>query len=484
MHYKLITNIISRILLFFSFFLVLPLLWAVSYDTTSSETRAFILTIIITLALSLFLRMITHSDPKSFENMNAKDGLSIVGLSWIIVSIIGALPFYISHAVPSFTDAFFETVSGFTTTGATILTDIESFPRGLLFWRSLTHWIGGMGLIVLYLAILPYLGSNAYQLYKAESPGLTSEKIQPRMKETAKVLWGVYFLFTISETVLLMLGGMSLFDALCHTFGTLATGGFSTRNASIGAFSPYIQWVIIFFMFLAGINFMLHFSALRGNFKPFKRNEEFKYYIWTIILMSLVFTAVLSYHKMSETPFRDSVFQVVAIMTTTGFVTADFDLWPHVLRYLLILLMFIGASGGSTGGGMKVVRIVSSLKIAFSYTKKAIYPNSVVSVRFNNKPLGETLIAAVVSYFVIYIILFTAGTLLMTITEGCDLITAFSASIATLSNIGPGLARVGATQNYLWISPAGKWILTFLMLAGRLELYSILILFVPATWRK
>ena len=313
---------------------------------------------------------------------------------------------------------------------------------------------------------------------------MTSEKIQPRMKETAKVLWGVYFLFTIAETILLMLGGMSLFDSLCHTFGTLATGGFSTRNASIGAFNPYIQWVIIFFMFLAGVNFMLHFSALRGNFKPFKRNEEFKYYIWIIILMSLIFTGVLSFHNMSHTPFRDSVFQVVAIITTTGFVTADFDLWPHVLRYLLILLMFIGASGGSTGGGMKVVRIVSSIKIAFSYIRKAIYPNSIVPVRFNHKPLSETLITAVVSYFVIYITLFTSGTLLLTITEGCDLVTAFSASIASLSNIGPGLGRVGATQNYLWISPPGKWILTFLMLAGRLELYSILILFVPATWRK
>jgi trk system potassium uptake protein len=484
MHYKLITNIISRILLFFSFFLIFPIIWGIIDNPYSLEVKSFGLTMIIGLVLSFFFRLITRTDLDTFESMNTKDGLSIVGLSWIIVSLIGALPYFLSGAVPTFTDAFFETVSGFTTTGASIFADIESLPRGLLFWRSLTHWIGGMGLIVLYLAILPLLGSNAYQLYKAEAPGLTAEKIQPRMKETAKVLWGVYFLFTFAETILLMTGGMTLFDALCHTFGTLATGGFSTRNASIGAFSPYIQWIIIVFMFLAGINFMLHFSALKGNFKLYRKSEEFRYFVSIIVIMIAIFTGVLINNGFTDAPFRHAVFQVVSIITTTGFVTADFDLWPHTLRFMLILLMFIGASGGSTGGGMKVVRVISSVKIVFSNIRRAIYPNAIIPVRFNQKALSSNLIAAVIVYFIIYVLLFVLGTLFITISEGCDLVTAFSASIASLSNIGPGLSGVGATQNYLWISPPGKWILTFLMLAGRLELYSILILFIPATWKR
>ncbi|BFN37781.1 TrkH family potassium uptake protein [Fidelibacter multiformis] len=484
MNLKLVLNIISRILIFFSVVLLVPLAWGLRDDPGSSEVCAFIYTILISLTLSLILRLVSRSSMEHIDTLQTKDGLSVVGLSWIILSLLGALPFYFSHAMPTFTDAYFETVSGFTTTGASILTDIERLSRGLLFWRSMTHWLGGMGLIVLYLAILPFLGSNAYQLYKAEAPGLTAEKIQPRMKETAKVLWGVYFIFTIAETVLLMVGGMTLFDALCHTFGTLATGGFSTRNASIGAFSPYIQWIVIVFMFLSGINFMLHYSALKGNIKAYFRNEEFRYFVGIIIVTSLLFTIILSRNSPLESPFRHAVFQVVSIMTTTGFVTTDFDLWPYALRYILILLMFIGASGGSTGGGMKVVRIVSSIKIVISYIHRAIYPNAVIPVRFNKKPLSSNLIAAIVVYFIIYILLFTFGTLLITFTERCDLVTAFSASIASLSNIGPGLGKVGATQNYQWMSISGKWILSFLMLAGRLELYSILILFIPATWKK
>jgi len=484
MNLKLVLNIISRILVFFSVVLLIPLAWGLGDNPGSPEVYSFIYTIIISLIISLVFRLISRSSVQHIDTLKTKDGLSVVGLTWIILSLLGALPFYLSHAIPSFTDAYFETVSGFTTTGASILTDIESMSRELLFWRSMTHWLGGMGLIVLYLAILPFLGSNAYQLYKAEAPGLTAEKIQPRMKETAKVLWAVYFLFTLAETVLLMAGGMTLFDALCHTFGTLATGGFSTRNASIGAFSPYIQWIIILFMLLSGINFMLHFSALKGNIKAYFKNEEFRYFIGIIILTSLCFTIILTRNSTLESPFRHAVFQVVSIMTTTGFVTTDFDIWPYALRYTLILLMFIGASGGSTGGGMKVVRVISSIKIVFSHIHRAIYPNAVIPVRFNKKPLSSNLVTAVVVYFMIYILLFTFGTLLMTMTERCDLVTAFSASVASLSNIGPGLGKVGATQNYQWISIPGKWILSFLMLAGRLELYSILILFIPATWKK
>jgi trk system potassium uptake protein TrkH len=400
------------------------------------------------------------------------------------LSAFGALPLYLSQTVPSYTDAFFEITSGFTTTGASIMTNIEALPRGVLFWRSLTHWLGGMGIIVLYLALLPALGNNAFQLYRAESPGITAERLQPRIKETAKVLWTVYFLLTFLETSLLMFGGMPFFDSLCHTFGTMATGGFSTKNASIGFYNSHIQWVIIVFMFLAGTNFMLHFQALRGNIKAFFKSEEFRWYFSLVVIFITLFAIVLKSQSLSISPEREAAFQVISILTTTGFATANFDAWPHVLRFMLILLMFIGGCGGSTGGGLKVVRVFSAIKIACRSVIQAVFPNAVIPVRFNSIPLSSRLVLAVVSYFVIFMLLFSLGTVLITITEECDLVTAFSASIASLSNIGPGLGRVGATQNYAWLSIPGKWVLVFLMLAGRLELYSILILFVPSTWKK
>ena len=288
----------------------------------------------------------------------------------------------------------------------------------------------------------------------------------------------------MSETVLLMLGKMPFFDALCHTFGTMATGGFSTKNASIGFYGPYIQWVIIVFMFFAGTNFMLHYLALRGDLKAYFRSEEFRFYFFIVVILIPLFAFALAGFPGLDSPWRASAFQVVSIMTTTGYVTADFDLWPQVLRFGLIVLMFIGGCGGSTGGGMKVIRAVLAVKIALRSVVRSVYPNLVQPIKFNKSPLEPRLVMSVLSYFVIYVVLFLAGTVLLTITDECDLVTAFSASIASLSNIGPGLARVGAVQNYAWMSLPGKGVLIFLMLAGRLELYSILVLFLPSTWKK
>ncbi len=484
MHKILVANIILRILLIVCFIMLAPLGWAICSDMYAREVNAFVITILIGVLISCLFRVIFQRKVKEYDRLNAKDGLAIVGLSWICLSAFGALPLYFSGAVASYTDAIFEVTSGFTTTGASIMTNVEILPRGILFWRSLTHWLGGMGIIVLYLALLPALGQNSFHLYKAEAPGLTAERIQPHIKETAKILWTVYFLFSFVETVLLMLGGMPLFDSLCHTFGTMATGGFSTKNASIGAYGAYTQWVIIVFMFFAGANFMLHYQALRGNLKSFFESEEFRYYFSLIVCMIPLFALVLFFMNLSQSPIRESAFQILSVLTTTGYATANFDVWPHALRFLLIILMFIGGCGGSTGGGLKVSRVVVSVKVAIRSIVQAVYPNAVIPVRFESSALPNRLVVAATAYFTIFVFLFLTGTLLFAFTESCDLVTAFSASIASLSNIGPGLAKVGPTQNYAWVSIPGKWLLIFLMLAGRLELYSILILFVPATWKK
>lgn len=486
MHKRLVFNLAFRINIVVCFTMLWPLAWAVIDDPASAETRAFIITILGGLLVSYFLIMLLPLGEKDLSHISAKDGLAVVGISWIVASAIGACPFYLSGAVANYTDAFFETVSGFTTTGASIMTDIEALPRGILFWRSLTHWLGGMGIIVLSVALLPSLGRGAYQFYRAEAPGPSAERLTPRMTETAKTLWTVYFLFSLAETALLMMGGMSLFDALCHTFGTMATGGFSTRNGSMAAYSPYIQWVVIAFMFMAGTNFLLHYQALRGRLGVFLKSEEFRTYLAAVTICTFLFTVLLSLRSgsLSESVLRDATFQVVAIITTTGYVTADFNLWPAALKMILVFLMFLGGCAGSTGGGMKIVRVHIAVKTGYRSIVQAILPNAVLPVRMDSRAVSNLYITGAVSYFVIYMVLFALGTLFMTVFENTDLVTSFSASIASLSNIGPGLGMVGPMENYSWISAPGKWMLAFLMLAGRLELYSILVLFLPLAWKK
>lgn len=484
MHKRLVFNIIARIVFVLCIILFVPLAWAAAENVYSVETNAFVVSILIALLIGCVGRWTFLSKTSDFKRMNAKDGLAVVGLAWIVLSAIGALPLWLSNSVINFTDAYFEIASGFTTTGASIITDIEALPRGILFWRSLTHWLGGMGIVVLFVALLPSLGYNAYHLYRAEAPGMTAERILPRIKETAKLLWEVYLLLSLVQTILLMVGGMDFFDAACHTFGTMATGGFSTRNASIAAFNPFIQWVITFFMFCAGMNFMLHVKALSGRPLSLLRNEEFRDYLGLVLILVPVFAFVLWVSKMSTAPLRHGAFQVLSILTTTGFVTVDFNLWPHVLRFGLVLLMFVGGCGGSTGGGMKVSRIVLSCKTAVGSIRQGILPNLVSPIRFNGRSISRELVSAVAAFFILYMLLFFGGVILLLAFENCDIVTALSASVATLSNIGPGLNMIGATQNYAWISIPGKWVCIVLMLAGRLELYAILVLFLPATWKK
>lgn len=417
--------------------------------------------------------------------ISKRDGYVIVSLAWIVISFFGALPFFLSGAIPSYTDAFFETISGFTTTGATILTDIEAVQEGLLFWRSMTHWIGGMGIIVLSLAILPFLGIGGMQLFIAEVPGPTPDKLHPRITQTAKRLWGIYVLLTVVETGLLMLGGMNLFDGLCHAFGTMATGGFSTKNASIAAFSPYIQYVITIFMILAGTNFTLHYLALHGRIKDVWKNEEYRYFIYTIATATVIIAATLTLTGQSgiEKSFRDSIFTVASIITTTGFITADYLIWPGVLWFIIFLLMFVGGSAGSTGGGIKVVRQLLLFKNSVLELKRLMHPQAVIPVRMNDRPVSQEIIFNVLAFFLIYILVFAGGTFVMSMT-GLDFESAIGSTAATLGNIGPGIGMVGPVGNYSEIHDIGKWFLSFLMLLGRLELFTVLILLSPAFWRR
>ena len=410
--------------------------------------------------------------------------MAIVGLSWICLCSFGAVPLYLSKVVPSYADAFFEIVSGFTTTGASIFPDVEILPRGILFWRSLTHWLGGMGIIVLYIALLPSLGSKSYQLYEAETSGLPFDRIEPRLKDTAKSLWKAYLYFSIILLLLLIIGGVPVFDALCHMFGTISTGGFSTKNASLAAYNPYIQWVVIIFMFIGGINFLLHCHALKGDFRDFLKDEEFRFYLFLVLFSVGFFALILHFGDISSSPLRDSTFQVVSILTATGFASTDFNRWPEVLRILLVVLMFIGGCGGSTSGGLKIVRFLLCMKIGVQSIVQTIFPNAVLPVKFNTKPLSEKFLATVLIYFVGYTSVLVVGAVLFIITDNCDMVTAISASASALGNVGPGLNKVGPMVNYAWVSIPGKWLLSFLMLAGRLELYSLLILFFPFTWRR
>ncbi|NTW24929.1 MAG: TrkH family potassium uptake protein, partial [Lentimicrobium sp.] len=399
--------------------------------------------------------------------------------------VFGAIPFMLSGVTQSYTDAFFETMSGFTTTGASIFTDIESIPKGILFWRSLTHWIGGMGIIVLSLAVLPVLGIGGMQLFMAEVPGITPDKLHPRITQTAQRLWGIYVLLTFVLTLLLMLGGMNLFDALCHAFGTMATGGFGTKNDSVAGFSPYIQYVIIIFMFLAGVNFTLHYFALKGKFKKIITNEELRNYFYVVIIATAIIASALYIiqGQPAEKSFRDSLFQVVSIVTTTGFVSTDYLLWPFFAWFLIFLLMFTGGCAGSTGGGIKMVRILLLFKNSLLELKRLIHPLAIIPVRLNGKSVPQNIIFNVLAFFLIYIIIFAFGSLALTFL-GLEFESAVGATAACLGNIGPGLGIVGPVLNFGLVPDAGKWLLSLLMLLGRLELFTVLILFSSSFWKN
>jgi len=422
---------------------------------------------------------------KDRSNVGKREGYLIVALTWVVISLFGSLPFIFSGAIPSFTDAFFETISGFTTTGASILTDIEIVPKNILLWRAMTHWIGGMGIIVLTVAILPFLGIGGLQLMIAEMPGITPDKLHPRITATAKRLWGIYVIFTAAEILLLWVGEMDFFDSVCHSFATMATGGFSTKNSSVAGFSAYSQYIIIIFMFLAGTNFTLHYFLLHARFKKVFSNEEYKMYFW-IVASVTVFIAVglvvYGSHDF-EQAFRDALFSVVSIITTTGFVTANYYAWPSFLWMLIFALMFIGGSAGSTGGGVKIIRHLLLIRNSWQELKRSIHPQAIIPVRYNRKSVTQQIIFNVMAFFLMYVLVFSAGTILLSLLN-VDFETAVGASIATLGNIGPGIGHVGPVDNYAFFDPAAKWILSFLMLLGRLELFTILIVISPAFWRR
>lgn len=480
LNYRAIINILSALQIFLAIALIIPA--SVAYYYGDGDLNAFLITICITLILGTVGVLFTR---KSGE-IRVRDGFLVVTCSWTLFALLGALPFIISGHIPSYTDAFFETMSGFTTTGASILTDVEVLPHGLLFWRSFTHWLGGMGIILLSLAILPLLGVGGMQLFKAEVPGPTPDKLTPRIKHTAEVLWGVYVLISVVEAVLLKFAGMNWFDAACHTFGTMATGGFSTKNASIGHYnSVLIDYIIIIFMIIAGTNFALHYRLLHGKVKSYWHDREAMFYIILIAIAALLIGTDV-YQRTGQDLFKsaqNSIFQVVSIITTTGYGTADYEQWSTFSQVILFLLMFIGGCAGSTGGGMKVIRVMIMFKFGFNELKRLIHPQAVLPVRIGMMAIPREIVTNIIGFFLFYMALFVAGVLVMS-ALGLDFLTAIGSVTATISNIGPGLGAVGPTDNYAAIPLLGKWVLSFLMLVGRLELFTVLILFSPAFWRK
>lgn len=450
---------------------------------------------VVTLLMGVLVMFYTREHDKEVKR---KEGYIIVTLGWIVMSASGVLPYLFSGAIPNISDAFFETISGYTTTGASVVKDIEILPEGILFWRSLTHWIGGMGIIVLAVAILPLLGIGGMQLFSAEAPGPSADKLHPRITDTAKRLWYIYVGYTIAETILLKLAGMSLFDAVNHSMATLSTGGFSTKNASIAYWNnqPLIQYIIIVFMFLAGGNFVLSYFAFKGKVQKILRDEEFKYYGILILIFSTMVALVVyldanvpltDYHPMVfgnlESAVRHGLFQVVAVCTTTGFVTADFTGWTSFLTVFFFGLMFLGGSAGSTAGGIKVMRHILIIKNGLLEFKRTLHPSAIIPVRFNDKTVSEHIVYNIIAFFVLYMLLFIIGASVLALL-GLDFTSAIGGAASSLGNVGPALGSLNPLSNFSELPAAGKWWCGFLMLAGRLELFTVLILFSPVFWKK
>ena len=412
--------------------------------------------------------------------------MAITTLGWVAASIFGALPFYFSGVLPQPVDCIFETISGFTTTGASVIRNVEIVAPGILFWRSLTHWLGGLGIIVLGLAILPFLGVGGMQLYKAEVPGPVVDKLKPRLKDTAMILWKVYVAFTVAEAILLLLGGMNLLDALCHTFGTLATGGFSTKNASIGYYqSVYIDVVVTIFMLLGGINFALHFQAFRGKPLALWRDSECRFFMGFWLLLTLIIT--LNCFGKTYDSFWKSLqyasFTVASITTTTGYATGNFELWPPLSLCLLLLCMVVGASVGSTGGGVKCMRIMVVLKHGYRELIRLIHPRAVVRLKLGDQVVPAEIFASIAGFIFLYLGL-AAVSMFLVAAAGVDLVTTISSVLACLGNVGPGLGKVGPMDNYAGMPEFAKWLLSLDMLLGRLEIYTVIILLVPRFYKK
>jgi len=494
LNYKIIFHFLGLLLLFNGGFILIATIISLVYkDGVTLELLLSGFTILILGSIIMFYTR-NHS-----KEMNKREGYIVVAFGWIVMSLSGSLPYMITETIPSFTDAFFETMSGYTTTGASILNDIEIVPKGVLFWRSLTHWIGGMGIIVLAIAILPLLGIGGMQLFAAEAPGPGGDKLHPRITDTAKRLWLIYFGYTAAETILLQVAGMSFFDAINHALSTLSTGGFSTKNDSVANWNgnPTIQYIIMTFMFLAGTNFVLSYFAFKGRVQKIIKDDEFKLYFKFIIVFTIIaalviyFKADISHSKVDhpmvlgelESSFRHALFQVLAIVTTTGFVTADYTMWTPFLTVFFFGLMFLGGSAGSTSGGIKVMRHMILIKNGFLEFKRALHPNAILPVRYNQKSVSGGIVFNILGFFISYMLLFIFGALVFSMFQ-IDFTSAIGLSASTLGNVGPALGDFGPVNNYSTLPPLGKWWASFLMLLGRLELFTVLILLTPFFWRN
>ncbi|MFD2822990.1 TrkH family potassium uptake protein [Lacinutrix iliipiscaria] len=494
LNYKIIFHFFGLLLLFNGGFMLLSSLISLIYK--DGVTFKLFLSGIVTLSVGVLAMILTR---KHSKEMNKREGYIVVTFGWIVMALSGTLPYVFTESIPQFTDAFFETMSGFTTTGASILNDIEVVPKGVLFWRSLTHWIGGMGIIVLAIAILPLLGIGGMQLFAAEAPGPSTDKLHPRITDTAKRLWLIYVGYTAAETILLQVAGMSFFDAINHALSTLSTGGFSTKNASVAHWNnqPIIQYIIIVFMFLAGTNFVLSYFAFKGKVQKIIKDEEFKLYFKFIAIFTLIAAVIIYFradiaassiaHPMvlgeAESAFRHALFQVLAIVTTTGFVTADYTMWTPFLIVFFFGLMFLGGSAGSTSGGVKVVRHLVLIKNGFLEFKRTLHPNAVLPVRYNKKAISGDIVFNILAFFILYMLSFIVGSLVFSM-FGIDFESSVGLAASSLGNVGPALGDFGPVNNYSALPNLGKWWCSFLMLIGRLELFTVLILFTPFFWRN
>jgi len=525
---------LGKLLQLLSFFMLIPAVVALFEVPHTCFTAfffdakllGFTIAIVASLCTGTILTLLPHTET---DDKSIREGFAIVTFGWLLLTLFGCIPLFTyfiettpTHSMPAigryFTDAFFEVMSGFTTTGATIFTDVEVLPGSLLLWRSMTHWLGGMGIVTLGLAIFPAFGVAAYQLFRGEVPGPTAERLTPSLSQTAKILWGVYALLTLIEAVLLYFGGMTPLEATCHAFGSMSTGGFSTRNASVAGFnSAYIDWVITVFMFLGGINFIVHYNLIFfRRWQILRGNHELRFYVAVILGVIVITVLALQIQGLGTTSdimrsfrhtpltgetagvrmaeesakiqtigssIRYAAFQVVSVITTTGFCTADYDMWPGVVRLLLVVIMFFGGCAGSTAGGIKIVRIMIVLKSTIREILSMIQPRQIIAVRIADKAIDEKLVRTILGFFATFLLCTVFFSLIMSLLIP-DFTTAITSVVATMCNIGPGLSGIGPLENYAWIPAPGKWVLSLCMLLGRLELYTVLIAFAPATWRK
>ncbi len=479
--FRAVFRFVVVLLLVVSGFMLTPIIWAI-IDGETGTIQAFLIPVLVLIPLGIAGLRLSNSD---FQDVSTRDGFLMVSLGWSAVSLFGAIPFVLAGAIPSYVDALFETMSGFTTTGASILEEIESLPRSILFWRSLTHWLGGMGIIVLTVAIFPLLGIGGLQLIKAEAPGPRVDKLTPKVTETAKILWITYLLLSGAETVLLLFGGMDLFDALTHTFGTMATGGFSPRNASVGAYdSAYIDGVITIFMVLAGVNFVIYHRFVTRRVHSIVQDGELRAYLGIFVVGSVAAALVLSAQDGGFWGgLRYGSVQVASFVTNTGYATADYAAWPYLAQTILLVLMFVGGSSGSTGGGIKVVRVVTMLKQGWNEMRYLVYPRGVFAIRLSGERLRKDIVYAISGFVMLYLVVILITTMVVA-AAGNDILTSLTTALATLGNIGPGFGAIGPTQNYAVFPGWVKVFLTVVMMLGRLEIYTVMVLFTRRFWRQ